>query len=78
MFRDYFKGELRQFGQAYNSWKQISSTLERDPLAGGGSVTPIPPGRSEPSVGVHLEPRVGLLHIVGKGHQAPVDLVGSY
>ena len=27
--------------------------------------------------GVHLEPRVGLLHIVGKGHQVPVDLVDS-
>ena len=52
--------------------------LERAPLAGGGSVTLIPPGRSEPSVGVHFDPGVGLLHIVGKGHQAPVDLVDSY
>ena len=55
----------------------ISRTLERTPLAAGGSVTPFPPGRSEPLVGDHLDQRVGLLHTVGKDHQAPVDLVDS-
>ena len=77
VFRDYFKRESRQFGHVFNSWKQISSALVRAPLAGGGSVIPFPPGRSEPSVGVHLDPGVGLLHIVGKGHQSPLDLVDS-